>query len=65
MSVVYMDPTTNSFSETVQGGDMAALRSDSSEATLYSYGILKVEMEGSGGQPLQLSAGFNHTALVL
>lgn len=57
MSVVYMDPTSNSFSETVQGGDMAALRSDSSSATLLSYGVLKVIMEGSGGQPLQLSAG--------
>lgn len=57
MSVVYMDPTSVSFSETVQGGDMAALRSDSSSATLYSFGILKVIMEGTGGENLQLAGG--------
>lgn len=57
MSVVYMDPTSNSFTETVQGGDMAARRSDSSDATLYSYGILKVVMEGTSGESLQLSQG--------
>jgi hypothetical protein len=61
MSIVYMDPTTNSFAETVQGGDMAALRSDSSAATLYSYGILKVIMEGTGGEPLNLANGSNST----
>lgn len=57
MSVAYMDPTSTSFTETVQGGDMAALRTDSSSATLYSYGILKVILEGTGGEPLQLSQG--------
>jgi hypothetical protein len=61
MSVVYMDPTSVSFSETVQGGDMAALRSDSSSATLYSFGILKVIMEGTGGENLQLSSGSSST----
>ena len=61
MSVVYMDPTSVSFSETVQGGDMAALRSDSSSATLYSFGILKVLMEGTGGESLQLSNGSTST----
>jgi len=61
MSVVYMDPTSLSFSETVQGGDMAAIRSDSSNVTLYSYGVLKVVMEGTGGESLQLSAGSTST----
>jgi hypothetical protein len=61
MSVVYMDPTSTSFSETVQGGDMAARRSDSSSATLYSFGILKVIMEGTGGENLQISAGSTST----
>lgn len=57
LSVVYMDPTSVSFSETVSGGDMAAVRTDNSSATLYSYGILKVIMEGSAGESLQLSSG--------
>ncbi|NOS85828.1 MAG: hypothetical protein HOP31_11860 [Ignavibacteria bacterium] len=61
MSVVYMDPTSVSFSETVQGGDMAALRSDSSASTLYSFGILKVILEGTGGESLQLSNGSTST----
>lgn len=61
MSVAYMDPTSNTFAETVQGGDMAAMRSDSSSVTLYSYGILKVVMEGSAGEQLQLAAGSSST----
>lgn len=61
MSVVYMDPTSTAFSETVQGGDMAALRTDSSSATLLSFGILKVILEGTGGEQLQIAAGSNST----
>lgn len=61
MSVVYMDPTSTSFTETVQGGDMAALRSDSSSATLLSFGILKVILEGTGGEQLQIAAGSSST----
>ena len=55
MSVVYMDPTDVKFSETVAGGDMMARRSDSSDAVLYSYGIMKVEMESPSGEKLNVT----------
>lgn len=57
MSVVYMDPTDVKFSETVAGGDMMARRSDSSDAVLFSYGILKVEMESPSGEKLNVTGG--------
>jgi hypothetical protein len=55
MSVKYMDPTDVKFSETVAGGDMMARRTDSSDAVLYSYGILKVELEGPAGEKLNVT----------
>jgi len=57
MSVVYMDPTDVKFTETVSGGDMMARRSDSSDAVLFSYGILKVEMESPSGEKLNVTGG--------
>lgn len=57
MSVVYMDPTDVKFSETVAGGDMMARRSDSTDAVLYSYGIMKVEMESPSGEKLNVTGG--------
>lgn len=57
MSVKYMDPTDVKFSETVAGGDMMARRTDSSDAVLYSYGIMKVELEGTGGEKLNVTGG--------
>ncbi|MBE2219151.1 MAG: carboxypeptidase regulatory-like domain-containing protein [Ignavibacteria bacterium] len=57
MSVVYMDPTDVKFSETVAGGDMMARRSDSTDAILYSYGIMKVEMESPSGEKLNVTGG--------
>lgn len=57
MSVEYMDPTDVKFSETVAGGDMLARRSDSSDAILYSFGILRVEMESPAGEELNVTGG--------
>lgn len=57
MSVKYMDPTDVKFSETVAGGDMMARRSDLTDAVLYSYGILKVEMESTTGEKLNVTGG--------
>jgi hypothetical protein len=57
MSVKYMDPTDVKFSETVAGGDMMARRSDSTDAVLYSYGIMKVELEGTSGEKLNVTGG--------
>ncbi|MEO8512026.1 MAG: carboxypeptidase regulatory-like domain-containing protein [Ignavibacteria bacterium] len=57
MSVKYMDPTDVKFSETVSGGDMMARRSDSTDAVLYSFGIMKVELEGTSGEKLNVTGG--------
>ncbi len=57
MSVKYMDPTDVKFSETVSGGDMMARRSDSTDAVLFSYGIMKVEMESPSGEKLNVTGG--------
>jgi hypothetical protein len=57
MSVKYMDPTDVKFSETVSGGDMMARRTDSTDAVLYSFGILKVELESTSGEQLNVTGG--------
>ena len=57
LSVGYLDPTSENFSSLVPGGDMQAQRSDNSQATLYSYGIIKVVMKGDGGEDLNLKSG--------
>lgn len=57
LSLGYLDPTSENFSNLVPGGDMQAQRTDNSQATLYSYGIIRVEMKGDGGQDLNLKSG--------
>ena len=57
LSVGYLDPTSESFSSLIPGGDMMAQRSDNSQATLYSYGIIKVEMKNDAGGDLNLKSG--------
>lgn len=57
MSVRYLDPSAGNFGVLVPGGDMVARREDNSTSILYSYGILRVVMNTSDGDPLQLAAG--------
>lgn len=57
LSVGYLDPTSENFSNLIPGGDMQAQRSDNSQATLYSYGILKVEMKNDAGADLEIKSG--------
>ncbi len=57
LSLGYLDPTSENFSNMVPGGDMQAQRTDNSQATLYSYGIIRVQMKGDGGQDLNLKSG--------
>ncbi len=57
LSLGYLDPTSENFSSLVPGGDMQAQRSDDSQATLYSYGIIRVQMKGDAGQDLNLKSG--------
>jgi Carboxypeptidase regulatory-like domain len=59
VSVGYLDPTSENFSAVVPGGDMQAQRSDNSSATLYSYGIIKVQMKDDSGNDLNLKSGSN------
>lgn len=64
MSVRYQDPSAVSFGAFVAGGDMLARRTDQSSTILYSYGILRVQLTGSGGEKLQLAAGKPSTLTV-
>ncbi|RKY94173.1 MAG: hypothetical protein DRQ13_08560 [Ignavibacteriae bacterium] len=57
LSVGYLDPTSENFSSLVPGGDMQAQRSDNSSVTLYSYGIIKVQMKNDAGKDLNIKSG--------
>lgn len=56
-SVLYLDPDDKNFAATMPGGDLAAVRTDGSDAMLVSYGMVKVDMKGAGGEKLQLKDG--------
>ena len=64
MAVRHLDPTLSGFGLAVPGGDMFAIREDESTSILYSYGILRVLMYGSGGEPLQLADGTKSTLVM-
>lgn len=51
----WIDPTSSNF-YSLFPGDFRARRTDNSETTLYSYGVLNVELYTSTGAKLQLSA---------
>jgi hypothetical protein len=53
--MLYLDPNNRDFEEMMPGGDLAAVRSDNSEALLISYGMADVRFTGSNGNPLQLA----------
>lgn len=53
----YLSPDNENFAEMMPGGDMAAQRSDESEAMLLSYGMVEVSLSDDNGQPLQLKEG--------
>lgn len=61
VALVHLDPSSPDFAATVSGGDLQALRSDDSEASLYSYGILRVELRDPVGNELQLDGGNTST----
>lgn len=64
ISMAYLDPSADNFSLLIPGGDMLAQRNDNSEATLYSYGIIKVEMKSDAGENLQIKSGNTSTITV-
>lgn len=57
LSVGYLDPTSENFANLIPGGDMQAQRTDNSQTTLYSYGIIKVEMKKDDGTDLKIKTG--------
>lgn len=57
VSVAYLDPTAENFSDLIPGGDMQAERTDNSQVTLVSYGIIKVEMKDDAGSELKIKNG--------
>ncbi|MDX1907040.1 MAG: hypothetical protein SF053_08380 [Bacteroidia bacterium] len=64
VAVQHLDPTDADFAAMVAGGDLQAIRTDESEASLYSYGILRVEMRDPAGTELQLASGTSATIRV-
>lgn len=55
--VVYLDPNNENFADMMPGGDLAAVRSDGSEAQLVSYGMTAVNLADNDGNKLQLKDG--------
>lgn len=53
---VYLDPNTNVDFASAMPGNLAAIRSNNSEAELVSYGMVAVELTGDNGEKLQLGA---------
>jgi hypothetical protein len=55
--MLYLDPNNSNFTELMPGGDLAALRSNSAETQLFSYGMTEVSLTDNAGNPLQLKEG--------
>lgn len=58
--VQYQDPTSPRFYDSFSG-DMAARRADGSTAELYSYGVVRVVLQGTAGEELNLAVGSQAT----
>lgn len=56
VSAKYVNPTDKNFWNYFDG-DFTAERTDGSRTELYSYGVLRVEIKGVGGEELQLATG--------
>jgi len=53
----YLSPDDENLAQLMPGGDLAALRSDDSEAQLISYGMTEISLTDEAGNPLQLKDG--------
>jgi hypothetical protein len=56
LAVKHLDPSQSNF-DNLMPGDLEAIRIDDSKASLYSYGMLNVELTDNVGQPLKLAPG--------
>ncbi|MDX2284345.1 MAG: carboxypeptidase regulatory-like domain-containing protein [Bacteroidia bacterium] len=64
VALAHLDPTSPDFASLVAGGDLQAERTDGTDASLYSYGILRVELQDPSGNELQLGTGSSATIRV-
>lgn len=55
--MLYLSPDNENFTTMMPGSDMAAIRTDRSDATLISYGMVEVSLTDGSGNPLQLKEG--------
>lgn len=55
--MLYLSPDNENFTTMMPGSDMAAVRTDRSDATLISYGMVEVSLTDGSGNPLQLKEG--------
>ena len=53
--MLYLDPNNEHFPSMMPGGDLAAVRSDNSEAMLISWGMTNVSLTDDAGKPLQIN----------
>jgi protocatechuate 3,4-dioxygenase beta subunit len=60
LAVKHLDPSSSDFAN-LMPGDLQAVRTDGSNAALYSYGMLNVELTDDAGQALKLAAGKSAT----
>jgi hypothetical protein len=56
LNVGYLDPTSENFANLIPGGDMQATTSGNTSTTLYSYGIIRVEMKSEAGADLKIKS---------
>ncbi|MBR1889776.1 MAG: hypothetical protein IJ816_04015 [Alloprevotella sp.] len=59
--MVYLDPNAEAFSAMMPGGDLAAVRSNGTDAQLVSYGMTAVNMTDESGNKLQIKDGAEAT----
>lgn len=55
--MLYLDPDDDNFGAMMPGGDLAAVRTDGSQAQLVSYGMTRVELSDYSRNKLQLADG--------
>ncbi|MFT4024733.1 MAG: carboxypeptidase-like regulatory domain-containing protein [Flavihumibacter sp.] len=55
VNAAFIDPTASDFSEILPGA-LRAISADNNETGLISYAMMAVELQGSGGEKLQLAA---------
>ncbi len=61
LSLNQLSPDMANFGYMIPGGDLLGIDANGQEVSLYSYGMVEVEMKASGGAALQLAPGSTAT----